>query len=255
MLTGKSVLKSAIRQAFGLAGLEVIRKQAAADPIRERTADPKCESFDNYLERATEAGMDVNDWLESVLKWGPALSILEIVVFPHLKPNDTVCEIGAGTGRHARHILPKLNEGRVIVCDHSPWVRDFLKSYFAGQDRLTVAECTDHRVSIPDASVDIVFSNGVFIELKLGSVFAFAKEFARIVKPNGRVIFDYNDPSTLEGWQFLKREWLPHTFTYHCTPTIARVMEHFGFAVEGSHQSDISTYATFRNQASGSISQ
>ena len=235
------MLNSAIKRAFALAGLEVRRKSVT---------DARCEGFDKYLERATEAGMDVKDWIESSLKWGPALPILELTLFPHLKPSDTVCEIGAGTGRHARHILPKLDEGRLIVCDHSAWVRDFLSSYFAGQDRLIVVECSGHRVSVPDSSVDIVFSNGVFIELKLGSVFAFAKEFSRIVKTNGFVIFDYIDPSTSEGWQFLTREWLPYTCTYHCASTIARVMEHFGFALERSHQSDLSTYATFRKQTS-----
>jgi hypothetical protein len=64
-------------------------------------------------------------------------------------------------------------------------VADFLKSYFAHCDRVSVVECSDHRVKVPNASVDLAFSNGVFIELKLGSVFAFAKEFARIVKPVG----------------------------------------------------------------------
>ena len=106
----------------------------------------------------------------------------------------------------------------------------------------------DQSIGLAADSVDLCFSNGAFIEFKLGTILLFAKEFWRILKRNGYVIFDYIDISTEEAWQHLKSQSAVHhrTFTYHCGHTIDKVFASVGFTVLERHQEDKSTYVVFQ---------
>ncbi len=211
-------------------------------------ADPLCEGFDRYLFESTKAGIDVNDWIEEQLGWEPALPTLRKVVFPYIEQTSCVCEIGAGTGRHARHIIPLIGKGKLHLFDHSSWIRSHLKNYFSKVENVYVGECDGASIGLAADSVDLCFSNGAFIEFKLGTILLFAKEFWRILKRNGYVIFDYIDISTEEAWQHLKSQSAVHhrTFTYHCGHTIDKVFASVGFTVLERHQEDKSTYVVFQ---------
>ena len=211
-------------------------------------ADPLCEGFDKYLVEATKAGMDVNDWIEEQLGWEPALPTLRKVVFPYLDQTSCVCEIGAGTGRHARHIIPLLGRGKLHLFDHSSWIRGHLKNYFSEKENVYVGECDSASIGLATDSVDLCFSNGAFIEFKLGTILLFAEEFWRVLKFNGYAVFDYIDISTEEGWQYLKSQSAVHhrTFTYHCGHTIDKVFASVGFSFLERYQEGKSTYVVFQ---------
>lgn len=209
--------------------------------------DSLCEGFHSYYAAAEKSGVDVNDWIENELHWEPALPTLNEVVFPFLSATSCVCEIGPGTGRHARHIASRIQRGSLHLFDHSRWIQEFLNKYFAAQANVIMHSCKSTTLDMPDQSVDLIFSNGTFIELKLGVIYLLAKQFARVCKPHGKIVFDYIDISTPAGWQHLESQSQKYggCFTYHYGHTIDKLFANEGFELTKRHQIGKSTYAVF----------
>lgn len=224
--------------AFGLAGLKVTRTGA----------DPACEGFDVYLRRARAAGRDVNDWLESELGWEPSATLVDTFIRPLVRPDSCIVEIGSGTGRHARHMAPLVPGGSLVCVDHSPWCRKFLRGYFRDCANVRVAAPRDGQLPASEGTVDLVFSNATFIELKLGTIRTLAREMARILKPGGCAVFDYLDTDREEAWDFLDRSGpeLDTCYTYHSGTAMNRVFAGAGFAAGERRQEGKSTYVAFR---------
>jgi SAM-dependent methyltransferase len=233
------MFKAALKSALGSVGLTLSRS----------SADPTCEGFDVYLRRATERGMDLNDWLESECGWESAEELLgQAALFPRLPEDARLLEIGSGTGRHARHLATLIPQGRLICVDHSPWCRRFLGDYFRNRPQVEVGPMDGWRLPAGDAELDLVFSNGTFIELKLGTIHRFALEISRTLKVGGRAVFDYLDIEREEAWRFL-RESAPefdNCFTYHRGATIDKVFGDLGFDAVARHQVGKNTYVAFR---------
>jgi ubiquinone/menaquinone biosynthesis C-methylase UbiE len=213
--------------------------------VRPWRADPKSEGFQGYVEQARQAGQDVNDWQESHLGWVPALPQLERVVFPHLRPNSVVVELGPGTGRYSRSIAARVPDGHLHLVDHSPFMVAFLRDYFASNPRVSVH--LNDGASLPfaeDTWADLVFSAGTLIALGLGTIELYLREFRRVLRSGGQAIFDYIDPDTPEGWQHLTSQsaFLRTVYTYHAASAIERVCQAVGFGVGERHQEGKSTY-------------
>jgi SAM-dependent methyltransferase len=211
-------------------------------------ADDKSEGFEGYVRQAKQAGQDVNDWQEQALGWVPALPALERIVFPGLAPNWQVIEIGPGTGRFSRFLAARLNQGgQLHLVDHSPWLVAFLREYFRGCSNVSVA--LNDGFVLPFASsdwADLVFSAGTLVALKLGAIELYAREFHRVLKPGGRVTFDYIDPETPAGWRHLTSQtpFLRGVYTYHAASAIDRVFTSAGFRIGERVQDGKSTYLT-----------
>lgn len=239
----RGLLKRGANRVLSPFGLEITRSQLV------QALDIKAEGFPEYLLEAKKLNMDVNDWIEQRLGWEAALPLLEQIVFPRLREDSVVCELGAGTGRHARHIAPRLTRGELHLVDYSPWTVAFLRSYFQANPRVFVY--LNDGCSLPflnDSGTDLIFSNGTFIELKLGLFYLYSREFFRVLKPGGYCVFDYIDVTTPEGWDHLAT-WSKEygsCFTYHTPETIDKVFVSAGFEIVGRHQSGKSTYLTVR---------
>jgi SAM-dependent methyltransferase len=213
--------------------------------VRDRVLSERPEGFPGYLLAAQQIGMDVNDYEESQLGWYPARELLEATTFPHLRPDSIVCELGPGTGRFSRWILPRIEHGELHLVDHSPWMVRFLQRYFASASRVKVHLGDGHSLPLrPTTRVDVVFAAGTLIALKLGTIQLYAVEFARVLNPGGLVIFDYMDPTTSEGWAHLHAEGrrLPDVYTYHAPEVIDRVFSEAGFGHFERQQLGKSTY-------------
>jgi SAM-dependent methyltransferase len=213
--------------------------------VRPWRADARSEGFEGYVEQARRAGLDVNDWQEQHLGWVPALPQLERVVFPHLRPEAVVVELGPGTGRYSRSIAARLPQGQLHLVDHSPFIVSFLTTYFADNPRVSVH--LNDGASLPFADndwADLVFSAGTLIALGLGTIELYLREFRRVLKPGGLAIFDYIDPDTPEGWQHLVSQstYLRGVYTYHAASAIDRVCRAASFGPGQRHQEGKSTY-------------
>ena len=215
--------------------------------LRPWRVDEKSEGFVGYVAEAQRAGADVNDWEEQVLGWVPALPALERIVFPDLRPDWRVVEVGPGTGRFSRHLAARLTAGELRLVDHSTWLVDFLCAYFRTNPRVSVTLNDGFSLPFEDAGwADLVFSAGTLIALKLGAIELYAREFARVLKPGGRVIFDYIDPETAEGWRHLTSQtpYLRSVYTYHTSGAIEKVFTSAGFRPAQRCQDGKSTYLT-----------
>jgi SAM-dependent methyltransferase len=213
-------------------------------PLR---VDEKSEGFVGYAAEAKRAGVDVNDWEEQTLGWVPALPALERIVFPVLQSDWRVVEVGPGTGRFSRYLATRLSRGELHLVDHSPWMVGFLRTYFADNPRVAVTLGDGFRLPFEeDGWADLVFSAGTLIALKLGAIELYAREFARVLKSGGRVIFDYIDPDTPEGWRHLVSQvpYMRSVYTYHVGPAIEKVFCASGFRVGERTQDGKSTYLT-----------
>ena len=236
----KRIIGSFINRLLSPFGYEVIRSARGG-------ANEKAEGFPSYLRQARKVDMDVNDWIEQELGWLPALPILEQTTFPYLNADSVVCELGVGTGRWSRHLAAKLPRGELHLVDHSPWIVHFLQDSFRENPRVHCHLGTGSSLPFKrDAWIDCVFSQGTFIELKLGPILLYAREFYRVVKPGGRCIFDFIDIGSVEGWNYLETQSLSTSYTYHTEDTIERVFSSCGFLTEKTYQIGKSTYFVVR---------
>jgi SAM-dependent methyltransferase len=124
---------------------------------------------------------------------------------------------------------------------------DFLASYFRRSPNVSV-HLNDGYVLPFDRGdwADLVFSAGTLVALKLGAIELYAREFHRVLRPGGRVIFDYIDPETPAGWQHLTSQtpFLRSVYTYHATAAMDKVFRSAGFRVGERVQDGKSTYLT-----------
>jgi SAM-dependent methyltransferase len=219
--------------------------------LRDKILNEKPEGFPGYLADANAAGMDVNDYEEKVLGWKPAQDLIDLTTVKYLKPDSVVVDLGPGTGRLTRPMLPHLPTGRVLMVDHSPWMVRFLKGYFAGEPRVEVYLNDGRSLPMPGRDiVDVMFVAGTFVALKLGQIYLYLREFARVVKPGGHVIIDYIDADSELGWQHLKRnaDELGYVYTYHAGSVLDRLFDEEGFDVVERIPVEKSTYVVLRKR-------
>lgn len=207
------------------------------------------DGFPAYVRSAERARMDVNDWIEANLGWVPALPVLQELVFPLLNESSNVCEVGVGTGRWSRHIIKKIPHGKMILIDRSEWITEFLTDYFRGERNVHAVH--GDGVSLNGVELgwaDLVFSQGMFITLKLGHIVTYLRSFARALKPGGAAVFDFIDPETPGGWEFLMRESerAHDVFTYHTARSVEMCAQNAGFCVREIRLVGKSTYMIVR---------
>jgi arsenite methyltransferase len=105
-----------------------------------------------------------------------------------IRPGDVVLDVGAGSGTDtliaARLVGP---QGRILALDLTPEMLDKLRRNvaLAGAANVEVIEGNVESIPLPDASVDVVTSNGV-LNLVPDKPKAFA-EICRVLRPGGRV--------------------------------------------------------------------
>ena len=81
------------------------------------------------------AGVDPNDVGDQ--DWGgPALDACTARLFPHLTRESVVLELGPGSGRYTRHVLPRCRE--MVLVDYSKLVCEWLSEYLKGKGRFRV---------------------------------------------------------------------------------------------------------------------
>lgn len=217
--------------------------------LRDKVLSERPEGFAGYLKAAFEAGMDVNDYEEQCLGWRRPSPTLQQLVWPLLREDSRVCEIGPGTGRWSRHLIERLPRGELHLVDPSPWIARFLNGYFEAAQNVYVH--VNDGQSLPFermAWLDLIFSANTFVELKLGTIWLYARDFARALKPDGYLVIDYVDPTTSEGWQHLMTQpaAMAPVYTFHAPEVIDRVFATAGLTVQERHQVGKSTFVIAR---------
>lgn len=241
-------MKVLIKNIFDRFGYDIKKKKQQVSKVSIR----KAEGFPEWLRKANEAGMDVNDYICS--KMGSPVPTLEMFVFPYLKgiKDPVFVEIGIGTGRWSRDIadgLRKHGNWKLYLIDHSPWIINFLVTYF--EEEKNIIPLLNDGITLPieeSRSVDIAFSNGTFIEFNLQKIFSYSQEFKRILKKNGYAIFNYIDVESEVGFNHMRgqSDKINSCFTYHNASTIDRILNDAGFELIKRQVLGNSTYVVYR---------
>jgi malonyl-CoA O-methyltransferase len=107
---------------------------------------------------------------------------------------DTVLDLGCGTGHGAAALAARWPRARVIALDASPAMLDQVARR-AGASGVERIRAQAEAIPLPDAGVDLVFSNLVLPWCEdIDAVFG---EVARILKPRGLFTFTTFGPGTL----------------------------------------------------------
>jgi ubiquinone/menaquinone biosynthesis C-methylase UbiE len=219
----KQIVKSSCDAILNPLGYEIRRKIINTD------------GFPEYLAKAQKAGMDVNDWEEQVLGWAAALPILEQTVFPLIKADSVVCNVGIGTARWAKYLAPRLSSGELHLVDHSPWIINFARNYLRSQRNVHFHLTDGLGLPFSDhAKFDLIFSFGTFIALKLGVYYLYSRDFFRVLKPGGYSLIHYLDITTPGGWGWLENASNKHyanCYTYQTREVVERVFTSAGFEI------------------------
>ena len=130
------------------------------------------------------------------LQWGdpqthPALRwVRDHYLLPYVNPDHSAVEIGPGGGRWTRYLL---GFGQLCAVDyHQELLDELLRNYRAPHLSTLRNNGTDFP-GIPDASVDFVFSFGVFVHLDIDLIEAYFRSIHRIMKRGGCALIQYSD--------------------------------------------------------------
>jgi len=127
---------------------------------------------------------------------------------------DAVLDLGCGTGHGAAALAARWPRARVLALDASPGMLRVAAGH-AGQARVERLLADAEAIPLPDASVDLVFSNLLLPWCEdIDAVFA---EVARILRPRGLFTFTTLGPGTLHelsaAWRAARGATPPHPFT------------------------------------------
>ena len=202
-----------IKSIFSRLGYQLVRKQKDLGNVSKNRA----ENYPRWFEEAKALGEDVNDYI--VRTTGNPLDVLDKIVFPYItSQTSAVIELGPGTGRFTREIIKKIEQNpnwKLYLIDHSQWIVTFLTGYFEKYDRVyPILNDGLHYPSIQDNSIDMIFINGVFVELNLSRFYTYCNESYRVLRPGGYLIFNYLDINYEKGWEHMKKFSVNPDFSY-----------------------------------------
>ena len=136
-------------------------------------------------------------------------------------PNDTVLELGSGCGFGTRALA--LQAKRVIACDISEAYLSYARQELDELDNIEFHHVESRDLgTIPDESIDKVVSTSVFIHFNVYDIYLYFMEFKRVLKPGGRVVFDFADSHRLAGGlhsRTLVEQFLEHAPYYKQVPS------------------------------------
>lgn len=105
--------------------------------------------------------------------------------------NSSIIEIGPGGGRWTEYLQKKSTELHLV--DISEKCLELCKDRFADKNNITYNLIKDVKFNFtPHNSIDTVFSYDVFVHIDKAQITEYFTEFARVLKPGGKIILHYS---------------------------------------------------------------
>lgn len=212
-------LAQATNRMLDRVGLEVRRKDSIG-----RTWDNQ---FRQWVAEAEAAGVDPNDIGDVRWESDEMDRALQLHYLPALREGAVVLELGPGSGRLTRHLVKHAQ--RVIACDRSNYVVQWMREYLPKVETHHISEA---RLPLGDASVDACFAHGVIEHLVTDETYWFLADFARVLRPGGVAIFNFNNLATPGGLEHLRSTSSPvlrSGFQFYTPEAISSLAKAVGF--------------------------
>lgn len=160
-------------------------------------------------------------------EWGDRPSVeklLEQFVFPHVDETTVAAEIGSGGGRVAQRVAPLVKE---LYCfDISKEMLRHARqnlSHF-GNVRFVHLEGPELPAGLT-GRLDYVYSFDVFVHLDLHTQWKYFQEFARVLRPGGKLWIHTTNLASPGGWErFAPQERFEVRGHYFVTPDLVRLL-------------------------------
>lgn len=119
---------------------------------------------------------------------------LGLLLMEHLRPTDTLVDLGCGTGRLAVHAIPALVGGHYVGIDIAASMLGHARALVARRHptppcRVTWQQQRDERFVLADSSVDMMCAFSVFTHMEHEDAFRYLVSARRVVRPGGRFLF------------------------------------------------------------------
>lgn len=165
---------------------------------------------------ARAAGLSVSAYIDTihVQPGATALVVKEMLAIAGLTGKcESVCEVGAGSGRFAEEVIAALHPDTYEIYetahDWLPYLRKLPNAVLRDSDGHSLA-------STPDASVDLVHAQKVFVYLPFYASAGYIAEMARVVRPGGTVAFDVVTEDCLD--ETMVSAWIRSGSIFHPIP-------------------------------------
>jgi hypothetical protein len=159
--------------------------------------------FKETLKSAKAAGLPLADYLDQKYchhASGPSPTdqtlqgMADFGVFD--SPPQTICEIGPGSGRYLERTIARAHPAHYEIYETAEEWRDWL----VRQHSVIAKKCDGHTLTETDsASIGLVQAHKVFPALPFLVAASYFREMARVVQPNGWIVFDIITESCLTG--------------------------------------------------------
>jgi SAM-dependent methyltransferase len=206
--------------------------------ISGTSTDPAVKTFipaRKTIAAARAAGLSVSAYIDQTyVEPGvtPALVKAMLAIADLSGPCDTVCEIGAGSGRYAEEVIAALHPGAYEIYETA---HDWLP-VLRRLPNAMIRDCDGHTLArTADSSVDLVHAQKVFVYIPFFAAVGYIQEMARVVRPGGIVAFDVVTEDCLD--RDTVHSWTREGTTFHPFPrawTLAFLKEQ-GLTLRGSN--------------------
>ena len=106
-----------------------------------------------------------------------------------LEPAHTLIDVGCGSGRLAKALVPYLTTGRYLGTDVVQELLDYARQGCPPAWHFALVE--DVRIPFPDNCADFACFYSVFTHLLHEESYCYLLEAQRVVKPGGRIVFSF----------------------------------------------------------------
>ena len=165
---------------------------------------------------ARSAGLSVSEYIDTIhVRPGASrAAVLEMLQLAGLSgKRETVCEIGAGSGRFAEEVIAELHPNRYEIYETA---RDWLP-VLRKLPNAVLIDCDGHTLApTADASVDLVHAQRVFSYMPFYAAVGYMAEMARVARPGGAVAFDVVTEDCLEDP--MVSDWIRNGSIHHPIP-------------------------------------
>ncbi len=171
--------------------------------------------FRKTISNAKETGLSVGDYIDRRYNVPGAtqetINNLEALGVFSFKI-DRVCEIGPGSGRYLEKTINLCQPNYYEIYETAYEWRKWLSKNYKVTAHIPTGSSLDRT---PSQSIDLIQSHKVFPGLPVLTICQYFNEMARVVRHDGKVIFDILSEECLEDG--ILDKWITSKITYPCS--------------------------------------